>query len=182
MPESSRDDKNAVIVVATASHRDSLLSRLTAPLAWILWLLFKEGRYVSLDAAETISTYMVDDMPDPVRFLNVTGNLLLNAANAAKGEPPRVSACGECSPLLWTQGKAEAAIRLEHLWNDIAKSHDVDVLCGYPLGSFQGGIGSRIFDTLCAAHSATGDVSPVFLGPLVQMQAGESTRTVRQFF
>jgi DNA-binding NarL/FixJ family response regulator len=143
----------AVIVVATESHRDGLLSRLKAHGLDIVAAI-KEGRYISLDAAKTISTFMVNDMPDPARFMNFTGDLLLNAARAAKGEPLRVSACGECAPLLWTQGKAEAAIRLEHLWNDIAKSHNVDVLCGYPLGSFQGGIGSRIFDNLCAAHSA----------------------------
>ena len=151
--EASLAAGNATIVVATESHRDSLLSRLKAR-GLDIPAAIREGRYVSLDAAETVSTYMVNDMPDPVRFMKVTGDLLLNAARAAKGEPPRVSACGECAPLLWTQGKAEAAIRLEQLWDDIAKSHDVDVLCGYPLGSFQGGSGSRIFDKVCAAHSA----------------------------
>jgi hypothetical protein len=52
------------------------------------------------------------------------------------------------------QGNAEAAIRLEHLWNEIAKSYDLDVFCGYPLSSFHGGIGSHSFDRLCALHSA----------------------------
>ena len=144
---------HAVIVVATEPHRDGLLSSLKAHDLDVVTAI-KQGRYISLDAAETISTFMVNNMPDPVRFMNVTGELLLNAAKTAKGEPPRVSACGECAPLLWKQGKAEAAIRLEHLWNDIAKSHDVDVLCGYLLGSFQGGMGSRIFDEICAAHSS----------------------------
>jgi hypothetical protein len=93
-------------------------------------------------------------MPDPVRFLKTTVDLILNAAQAAKGERPRVAACGECAPLLWAQGMPEAAIRLEQLWNEIAKSYDVDVFCGYPLGSFQAGNGSHIFDKICTAHSA----------------------------
>jgi hypothetical protein len=76
------------------------------------------------------------------------------AAKAAKGERPHVAACGDCAPLLWAQGKADAAIRLEQLWDELAKSYDVDVLCGYPLGSFQGGMGSHIFGKLCATHSA----------------------------
>jgi hypothetical protein len=59
-------------------------------------------------------------------------------------EPARVALCGECAPLLWAQGKGEAAIRLEHLWDEIAKSHDLNVLCACPLGSFQGGIGSSV--------------------------------------
>jgi len=68
----------------------------------------------------------------------ITADLILNAAKSATGEHPR----------------AEAAIRLEQLWKEIAKSYDVDVLCGYSLGSFQGRIGSHIFHKLCAAHSA----------------------------
>jgi DNA-binding response OmpR family regulator len=144
---------NAVIVVATDSHRNSLLSRLQAHGLDIASAI-ERGRYISLDAAETLSTFMVNNMPDPVRFLNVTADLLLNAAKAAMGEQPRVAACGECAPLLWAQGKAEAAIQLEHLWDEIAKGYDVDVLCGYPLGSVQAGMGSYIFDKLCEAHSA----------------------------
>jgi hypothetical protein len=30
----------------------------------------------------------------------------------------------------------------------------VDILCGYSVGSFQGGIDSPIFQQICAAHSA----------------------------
>ena len=144
---------NAAIVVATESHRDSLLPRLQAH-GLDIGAAIEQGRYISLDAAETLSTFMVNGMPDPVRFFKVAGDLILNAAKAAKGEPPRVAACGECAPLLWAQGNAEAAIRLEHLWNEIAKTYDVDVFCGYPLGSFQGGMRSHIFENLCAEHSA----------------------------
>ena len=144
---------NAVIVVATGSHRENLLPKLEA-LGLDIGAAIEQGRYISLDAAETLSTFMVNDLPDPVQFLKVTGDLILTAAKAAKGERPRVAACGECAPLLWAQAKPEAAIRLEQLWDEIAKSQNVDVLCGYLLGSFQGGVGSHIFDKLCAAHSA----------------------------
>ena len=82
----------------------------------------EQGRYVSLDVADTLSTFMVNDLPDPVRFLKVAGDLVMEAAKAAKGEPPRVAACGECAPILWAQGKADAAIQVEHLWDEIARS------------------------------------------------------------
>ena len=36
-----------------------------------------------------------------------------------------------------TQGKAGAAIRLEQLWDEIAKTCNVDILCVYGLNSFQ---------------------------------------------
>jgi CheY-like chemotaxis protein len=143
---------NAVIVVATESHRDSLLLRLHAH-GLDIGTAIEQGRYIPLDAAETVSTFMVNDLPDQGKFLKITGDLIAEAAKAVKVEHARVAACGECSPLLWAQGKAEAAIRLEHLWNEIAKSHGLDVHCAYPLGSFQGRIGSHIFQRICAEHS-----------------------------
>jgi hypothetical protein len=114
----------------------------------------EQGRYLSFDAAETLSTFMVNNLPDPDRFLKVAGDLIMTAAQAVKGEDARVAACGEGAPLLWAQGNSEAAIQLERLWNQIAKSYDVDILCGYRLGSFQGRSRSHIFDTICAEHSA----------------------------
>ncbi len=97
---------------------------------------------------------MVNDLPDPAKFLRVTGDLIAEAAKTVKVTPARVAACGECAPLLWAQGKAEAAIRLEHLWDELAKSHGLDVLCAYPLGSFQGGMHSHVFERIRAEHSA----------------------------
>ena len=59
---------NAAIVVATESHRNSLLPRLQA-YGLDIAAAIEQGRYISLDAADTLSTFMVNGMPDPVRFL-----------------------------------------------------------------------------------------------------------------
>jgi len=74
-----------------------------------------------LDVSETLSSFMVNDLADPVRFFVVTGDLLAAAAKAARGQPLRVAACGECAPVLWAQGKVDAAIQLECLWDEIAR-------------------------------------------------------------
>jgi len=98
---------------------------------------------------------MVNDVPDSNGLLEGTGELIAKAAKAVNFEHARITAFGECSPLLLAQGKAEAAIRLEHLWDEITKSHGLDVLCAYPLDSFQGGGGgSYMFERICAEHSA----------------------------
>ena len=143
----------AVIVVATQSHQKSLLHRLQERGANIAAAV-EQGRYLSLDVAETLSTFMVNDLPDPARFLKVAGNLVAAAATAAKGEPPRVAACGECAPTLWAQGKADAAIQLEHLWDEIARTCEVDILCGYILESFQREQENHMYERICAVHSA----------------------------
>jgi hypothetical protein len=51
-------------------------------------------------------------------------------------------------------GNAEAAIQVEKLGNQLAQILKVDILCGYSLASFQGGMGNYIFEKICAEHSA----------------------------
>jgi hypothetical protein len=114
----------------------------------------EEGRYISLDVAEALSTFMVKDLPDPVRFFKVAGDLMVAAAKAAKGKQLRISACGECAPTLCAQGKSDAAIQLEHFWDEIAKTFDVDILCGYISESMERQSNSHIYERICAEHSA----------------------------
>jgi len=90
---------NAVIVVATESHRDSLLLRLQAH-GLDMGAAIEQGRYISLNAAETVSTIMVNDLPDQAKFRKVTRDLIAEAVKAVKVEPGRVAPCGECAPLL----------------------------------------------------------------------------------
>jgi DNA-binding NarL/FixJ family response regulator len=144
---------NAVIVVATESHRKSLFQRLQEHGVNIAAAI-EEGRYRPLDVAETLATFMVNDSLDPIRFLEVAGNLVASTAQAAKGQSPRIAACGECAPVLWAQGKADAAIQLEHLWDEIAKTYNVDILCGYVLTNFQPEQESHIRERIRAEHSA----------------------------
>lgn len=47
-----------------------------------------------------------------------------------------VRAYAEMVDVLWKQGKTEAAVRLEVLWNELASTHVFSLLCGYAIGSF----------------------------------------------
>jgi hypothetical protein len=112
-----------------------------------------EGRYIPLSVAETLSTFMVDDIPDPIRFAKVADDLIGKAAEVVNEKHRRVSACGECAPGLWARGMAEAAIRLEQLWDEVARTYGIDILCGYPVNSFHGDENKQIFQRVCAEHS-----------------------------
>jgi hypothetical protein len=79
------------------------------------------GKYISVDAADTLSAFMVHRMPDPARILKLFGDLIVTVAAAAKGEQARVAVFGEGVQLLWAQGNAEAAIQVERLTNGIAR-------------------------------------------------------------
>ena len=147
------DAGNVAAVVATESHRDSLFQRLKAE-GLDVDAEIKHGRYISLEVAKTLSTFMVNDMPDWERFFEVVGGLVSGAAKAGKGKHSRVAMWGECGPLLWAEGKVDAAIRLEQLLNWLATIYEFDVLCAYALSSFHGEEHWHIFQSICTEHSA----------------------------
>jgi DNA-binding NarL/FixJ family response regulator len=143
----------AAIVVVTESHRDGLASRLKAQ-GIDVDAITQQGSYIQLDVNKTVSTFMVNDIPDSTRFFPFVGGLIEAAAKAARQQHHGVVACGECSPLLWADGKAEAAIQVEQLWDEVGKTFGVDILCGYALSSFHGEEDDHVFQSICAEHSA----------------------------
>lgn len=144
---------NAAVVLATESHRERLLPRLQA-YELDMGKAIEEGRYIALDAADEIAQFMLNEMPDPVRFMTLFDNLILQAAKAAKSEHPHLVIFGEGVHLLWAQGNAAAAIQVEKLCNQLGKIHEVDVLCGYSLGSVEIAMDEHIFQQICSEHSA----------------------------
>src|SRR5262249_40828675 len=134
--EASLNAGNPVIVIATESHRTRLLQALLAR-GMDGAAAIEEGLYIPLDVYEGLSTFMVNDLPDSARFLKIFGDLLSSTLKTAKSRYPRVAAYGEFAPTLWAQGKVEAAIQVEHLADELARTHNVDILCGYMLTRFQ---------------------------------------------
>jgi len=143
---------DVAIVVATESHQDSLIQRLKAH-SLDIDAAIRQGTYITLDVAQALSAFMVNDMPESDRFFEVVGGLIRGAAEACKQEHRRVVACGECAPFLLAEGKLDAAIRLEQLWDQLATTYEVESLCGYALGRFQGEEDEHIFQRICAEHS-----------------------------
>jgi CheY-like chemotaxis protein len=144
---------NPVIVIATESRRKSLLETLLAR-GTNNAAAIEQGLYLSFDVYEALSTFMANDLPDPARFRKVFESLLSSTARTAKADPARIAACGEIAPTLLAQGKAEAAIQVEHLTDELARIRNVDVLCGYVLSSSQREQGSGVYERICAEHSA----------------------------
>lgn len=144
---------NVAIVLATESHRNSLALRLKAQ-GVDVDAATRLGTYIQLDVAKTLSTFMVNDMPDVARFFEVARGLVQSAARVAKGEHSRVMVCGEGVGVLWAEGKADAAIRLEQLWEEIGATFEVDILCAYASSGFHGEEDKHAFQSICAEHSA----------------------------
>ncbi|HEY2115148.1 MAG TPA: response regulator [Candidatus Angelobacter sp.] len=144
---------NGAVVVATSAHRESLAQSLQAGGVDVTAVL-EQGRYIAVDAAELLSAYMVNGILEPNPFLQGCGQLILQAAGAAKTEHPRVAIFGEGPDLLWKQGNLRAAIQDEELGNQLARIHAVDILCGYSLSNIQGEVAVDVLQRICAEHSA----------------------------
>jgi len=77
----------------------------------------------------------------------------MGAAKAVKGEYGQVVVCAEIAPTLLFKGKAEGAIQLEHLWNEITEGYGVHTLCGYVWSALPHRESSPIFKRICGEHS-----------------------------
>jgi len=148
---------NAAIISATESHRDALIPRLQS-YGVDVGAAIEQGRYVALDATETMAAFMCNRMPDPVRFVKLFDQLILAAARTSSSlNPQPVAIFGECVNLLLAEGNAEAAIQVEKLGNQLIKAHNVDILCAYfPLGTARG-MDDHTFERICAEHSTAHD-------------------------
>ena len=87
----------------------------------------------------------------PAHIAAAIRRLIQAAYRGGKGNP-RVAACGERAGRLWSEGRTDEAIRLEQLFNELAKNRDdLDVLCVYPVPYDPD---DDAFSRLCAEHSA----------------------------
>jgi len=145
--EAALNAGNTVIAVVTESHLASLFQTLGAR-GLDLSVLIEQRRFIGLDVADTLATFMINDLPDPARFFRVVDELI--ASRAAPWEHSRVAICGECSSTLWNRGNADAAILVEKLCNQVSRRYGMDVLCGFSLSSSYREEDKQVFRRICA--------------------------------
>jgi signal transduction histidine kinase/ActR/RegA family two-component response regulator len=139
---------DGALVVATRPHCDGLNALLHANGLDVSGAKVR-GQYISLDAAETLSKFMVNGSPEPVRFREVIGNAISTVTDGRA----RVRAFGEMVALLWAEGNHAGAIRLEELWNDLQNSHSFSLFCAYPMNGFGGEKFADSLTSVCTVHS-----------------------------
>ena len=142
---------DAAIVIATPAHREGLAQRLSQR-GLDISRLASEGRFVALDAAETLSKITIYGFPDRSRFTELIGGQIVSAQKRTEREQP-VAIFGEMVALLWAEGKGTAVLQLEGLWNEIAKTHSFRLRCAYPIGSFYREEHGESFLKICGQHS-----------------------------
>jgi hypothetical protein len=138
---------DAVVVIATPSHLASLDDRLvkrgvdTAAAESI-------EQYITLDAEETLSKFIVDGWPDDDGFRRLVIDILQRAKKGGR----RVRAFGEMVAVLWAQGNNGATVRLEHLWHKLCHEEMFSLFCAYPRSGFTRDASASIKE-ICDTHS-----------------------------
>jgi len=142
------DTGDAVVIVATQAHREGLDELLTAA-GLDVSEASAAGRYLTLDAAETLTHFMVEGVPDAGRFAQSLGDVIVKASDGGR----MVRVFGEMVAILWAAEKCDEAIRLEELWNELAKTHLLLLFCAYPLEIFSNQNFAAPLLQVCAQHT-----------------------------
>jgi PAS domain S-box-containing protein len=143
---------SSAIVIATSAHIDGLAHKLKSQ-GIDLARAKAEGRYITFEASNVLTKFMVEGLPNRVLFLDAIGQVIARAASASLDENRRVVAFGEMVALLWAEGKYDAAIQLEKLWNELAKTYSFSLHCAYPMQGFSRQEMDDSLRKICAEHS-----------------------------
>lgn len=141
---------HSLVIIATPNHRTGFVRELKR-IGAIAQREWRTSGLVLLDAADTLAELLVDGEPDVDRFNDIVGTTIREAAsrNGASG----VHAYGDMVGELWKAKRFGAAARLEGYWNDLQRSIDFDLFCGYPVDVFNGEFEPGAVDALLRAHT-----------------------------
>jgi hypothetical protein len=138
---------DGAVVIATPTHRTALDRRLIVA-GFDVESAKRQGRFLSIDAEETLARFMVDGWPDEEKFADVVREILVRAG----GDGRRVRAFGEMVALMWAKGYCEATVRLERLWHQLCQRESFALFCAYPKSGFTENPAQSIA-RVCAEHS-----------------------------
>jgi DcmR-like sensory protein len=145
-------DGEPAVVIATAAHQGVFEAELER-CGWDAKALERKGLLTCADAEETLAAFMDEDLPSPERFERVVGGVVDQTSARVPGRTIR--AFGEMVDVLWQRGQEQAAIALEELWNELAKTRSFALLCGYQLDVFQADVQREALPEVMRTHSHT---------------------------
>jgi hypothetical protein len=145
---------DSVIIIASASHLESLSKRMKAHGIHVDSLV-TNSQYIPLEAEQTLATLMSNGRPDEELFMKIIGETV----KRAKKNNRKVRAFGEMVAILWERGEHEATIELENLWNKFCSREALTLFCAFPRSAFDDSPYDSI-PHICSCHSKIIDNSP----------------------
>jgi hypothetical protein len=142
---------DGVVIIATKAHREGLVKRLRRR-GIEAGDLRRKGKYVELDALETMAEFMVRGMPEFERFSEVIGRAITGAKDASEAADPRVMVFGELVALLLARRRVKFALMVEQFWGRLVNAGSFSLLCAYPIQEFEAAGTENSFLRICAQH------------------------------
>ena len=139
--------QGAGIVIAAREHLEALDRQLAASGIDVA-AVKRSGQYVPVEAGQLLEQIMANRWPQPDLFRMKVGGLI----ERARARWGWVRAYGEMVGVLWEHGSQGAALRLEGLWNDLARSQPFALLCGYHVNQLRTG-DRNLVKEICASHA-----------------------------
>lgn len=158
----------AALIVASAEHL-ALFATGLAAVGIDVPALRLSGRYVELDAAESLAAFMTDAGPDEQLFRHRFAGVIAEAADRFDA----VTAYGEMVGLLAADGQLVAALELEGIWSRLLGESRLRLLCGYSTEDVPAGTS---YDSVCAAHDAL--ATPRALSAVIDLPLGAEASTL----
>lgn len=135
----------AVVIVATDEHLKALNQQLTKKGLHVFELILTE-QYSPINANRLLSKFMFNDLPDETLFTQLI-TILLSKVRGRKNRTVRVF--GEMVAILNNEGKFQAAIELEKMWNRLREDDRFCLFCAYPKKDLP----DAGLHTVCSQHS-----------------------------
>jgi DcmR-like sensory protein len=143
------ENDQAILAVATRPHLAAVEQRLRT-IGHDVDGARRSGRYLAIDAERLLPRLMHNGLPSAEAFEAIVGSHVAQIGDR-HGE---VRAFGELVQLLWRDGKSNAALRLEDLWNDLLDDAPLSLICGYRVRTIGGHEGPRV-DEIVRRHWST---------------------------
>ena len=143
---------NSVLIVASADHRQQLGHSLHEN--WINWAAARdEGRFLMVDARETLSQFMDGGLPVRERFIHAVSELIRTCRFTARSANRGLTVFGEMVSVLWEEGNKAGAIELEKLWNELLSDRTFHLHCAYDKRAVSGDEDAQALRQVCDHHS-----------------------------
>jgi len=139
----------AVILAATRPHRALLSGRLVS-LGLDPKRLAARGQLTLLDAEQTLPKFMVDGLPDPGVLKGMAREAVAKAR--AGGGNPGVRWWGEMVNVLYLEGNLRGSIRLEELFDELAREEAISIFCSFQMDKFDPEIYEGALQDVCRTH------------------------------
>jgi len=139
----------AMVAFGTPAHLRAIEKRLVAE-GHDVEKARARGQYLPFDARVAMNALIEGELPAQHRFEEIIGAEVSRAVN----EFGAVRAFGEIVSLMWRDGKRQAALRLEQMWNEAIGLYPLALLCGYNVRAFTSAHDAAGVTGIIAAHTS----------------------------